>query len=84
MSISLSPLEPTAPRDPLVGIEGARYLPDGAAVVGSVRGQAAIRFDCAGRRYDVWADPDQADRLPDVAAALSAAAGCDVLAVGEG
>lgn len=84
MTAASSPLEPTEPRDPLVGITGGRRasVDGGEVVVGTVRGRTALRFDCNGQRYEIWADQGQEVALAGRAAPLSGAAGCNVVRVG--
>ncbi len=86
LSIGGSPLEPTAPPDPERGLtDPVRVdLPGGGtAITGTVRDETAIRFDCAGTRYEVRAPLDATAALLAVAPPLSEAAGCPVTTIAD-
>lgn len=85
MSIGGSPLEPTAPRDPAQGLTDPQRVDvvGGTAITGTVRDDAAVRFDCAGLRYEVRAPAGATDALLAVTPALSDAAGCPTPTIAE-
>jgi hypothetical protein len=52
-------------------------------MTGTVRDEAALRFDCAQTRYEIRAPLVAADALLAVAPALSDAAGCPTITIAD-
>ncbi|HMJ78697.1 MAG TPA: hypothetical protein VK507_22125 [Iamia sp.] len=86
MSIGSSPIEPTAPPPPGAGLVGPNRVEvpgGGTALTGTVRDEAALRFDCAQTRYEIRAPLAATAALLAVAPALSDAAGCPTTTIAD-
>jgi hypothetical protein len=84
MSISSSPIEPTKPQDPRAGLTDPRtwgLQSGGIVLVGKVRGDTAVRWDCASLRYEVRSTEPMGPALDEIVTRIAKAGGCEEVRV---